>query len=164
MTGLRRFNRSTRRSDRAPSKSMGPVPAVSQTVTFSNGLLAAILCILSLYELENCFSLCIILSNLFLSASQRRSGSHPFKRLMTQRGGWGATKEKLKWQLLPTFVLDGCFGLESAARIWQPLNPQPLRWRTLRFQPRLQVTTANWCFSSLLLGQQTTQSLHGFGA
>ena len=35
----------------------------------------------------------------------------------------GISKEKLKCHLLPTFLLDSYFGLESAERIWQPLNP-----------------------------------------
>ena len=126
---------------------MGLVHTVSQTVTFSNGLHR---------ERYIAFFHYMRWKIVFHSASFRKADE-----TVNDTGGGGdgeRYKEKLKWQLLPTFVLDGYFGLESAARIWQPPKLQSLRWRTLWFQPRLQVTTANWCFSSLLLGQQRTQS------
>lgn len=68
----------------------------------------------------------------------------------------GITKEKLKWQLFPTFLLDGYRQSTGKCRAnLATSESRPLRWRTLcGFS-----LSYNWCFSPLLLGQQTTASL-----
>lgn len=43
----------------------------------------------------------------------------------------------------------------ESGNLWIPSQLRNTVW----FQPHLQVTTANWCFSSVLLGQQSTSSL-----